>query len=153
MRRFLSILAVLIVSLSVLSAYDPYAAAAGYPVRIHHPEPRYHHSMQTGLSSSVLASAFGIPRSDADDIIRLLEIADDIESRRGRLSDRAYDVLSVLSGIYDGRRPRGEEDRALRSLSSTLDRILGGYGSWQDLERSVEKGFPLIIRSLSDPYR
>ncbi len=152
MKRALSVLIIISVILSSLFAYDPYAAAAGYPPSFHHPEIRYHHSTHSDLSSSIISSAFGIPRSDADCVMMLLNLSDEISARRGRLRDCAHDIISVLNSIYEDRRPFGREDEALRDVSSTLDSILRGRGSWQELERSAERSFPVIIRSLSRAY-
>ncbi len=154
MKRILTLLILSAIIPSLLFAYDPYAAAAGYPAVYHHSEPPRHHApVRSDLSSNILSSAFGLTRSDADSILALLRISENIESRRGGLRDVAYDIISVLDRIYYDRMPYGAEDDALRSLSFVLDRIIGGRGSWQELERSVRQDFPVILRALSASYR
>ena len=112
----------MVFSLSLLSAFDPYAAALGrpQPVPVHH----YRRFSPSELEVSLLSDALGIRYNNAESILRLLHHAEEIDRRQGSVRDAAYGVISSLKDIYDIRRPHGDEDDALRSLSHSLDRIL-----------------------------
>ena len=146
MRRITAVLIVMVFSLSLLSAFDPYAAALGrpQPVPVHH----YRRFSPSELEVSLLSDALGIRYNNAESILRLLHHAEEIDRRQGSVRDAAYGVISSLKDIYDIRRPHGDEDDALRSLSHSLDRILDGRGSWADLERAVKRNLPTILRAL-----